>query len=63
MSVFLDDYHIDIQRGREFAPQPVWEWRVLHRWTGHCHGEGRSDAGFARACGDAMLVLIGETGA
>jgi len=60
VKTLFDDIHIDVRRCREHAPHPLWEWRLLHKRTGECYGEGRSDAGFARACGDAMLTLLGQ---
>lgn len=60
MKTFLDDIRIDVTRRRDHAPRPLWEWRLLHRRTGECYGQGASDAGFARACGDAMLMVLGQ---
>ncbi len=61
MNTLLDDIRIDVRRHRDHAPQPQWEWRLLHRRTGVCYGEGRSEGAFAHACGDAMLMLLGQS--
>jgi hypothetical protein len=60
VKTFLDDIRIDVRRRRDHAAHPLWEWRLLHKRTGECYGEGASDAGFARACGDAMLMVLGQ---
>lgn len=60
VNTLLDDVRIDVRRHRDHVPQPIWQWRLLHKRTGECYGEGASDAGFARACGDAMLTLLGQ---